>query len=34
MFVGRLGPLTLVVATATRRRSDAVRYPADDVLVG
>jgi trk system potassium uptake protein TrkH len=34
MFWGRLGPLTLVVALAQRRRKTLIRYPAEKIIIG
>lgn len=34
MFVGRVGPLTLVYALANRRRRQLVRYPEDRLPIG
>ncbi len=34
MFVGRLGPITVALAVAQRRRVAGVRYPEDRVMVG
>jgi trk system potassium uptake protein TrkH len=34
MFWGRLGPLTLVVALAQRRRRTLVRYPEEKIIIG
>ncbi len=34
MFVGRLGPLTVVVSVARRERPDKVKYPAEQLMVG
>ncbi|KMK75146.1 TrkH family potassium uptake protein [Alkalihalobacillus pseudalcaliphilus] len=34
MFVGRLGPLTLAYALATKKKSNKVGYPEDHVLIG
>lgn len=34
MFWGRLGPLTLVVALAQRRRSTLIHYPEEKIIIG
>jgi len=34
MFVGRLGPLTVVVSVARRERPDKVKFPAEQLMVG
>ncbi len=34
MFIGRLGPLTVVVSVARRERPDKVKYPAEQLMVG
>jgi trk system potassium uptake protein TrkH len=34
MFWGRLGPLTLVVALAQRRRKTLIRYPEEKIIIG
>jgi len=34
MFVGRLGPLTVVVSVARRERPDVVKFPAEQLMVG
>ncbi len=34
MFWGRLGPLTLVVALAQRRRQTLIRYPEEKIIIG
>jgi trk system potassium uptake protein TrkH len=34
MFAGRLGPLTLVLALATRERHTSYRWPAEEVKIG
>jgi trk system potassium uptake protein TrkH len=34
MYVGRLGPLTLVIALARRSRLKGIRYPEDKIIVG
>lgn len=34
MFWGRLGPLTLVVALAQRRRQTLIQYPEEKILIG
>ena len=34
MYIGRLGPLTLVVALARRSRLRGIRYPEDKIIVG
>jgi trk system potassium uptake protein TrkH len=34
MFWGRLGPLTLVVALAQRRRTPLVHYPEEKIIIG
>jgi trk system potassium uptake protein TrkH len=34
MFTGRVGPLTLALIIARRRRSAAVRYAEEDVMIG
>jgi len=34
MFVGRLGPLTLLTAFLVRRRGGAIRYPRESVMFG
>jgi trk system potassium uptake protein TrkH len=34
MFVGRLGPLTLVVSVARREGPDKVQYPSEAMLIG
>jgi trk system potassium uptake protein TrkH len=34
MFWGRLGPLTLVVALAQRRRQSLINYPEEKIIIG
>jgi trk system potassium uptake protein TrkH len=34
MFWGRLGPLTLVVALAQRRRKTQIRFPKERIIIG
>ena len=34
MFSGRLGPLTLAMALASRPKSNAIKYPEDKILIG
>jgi len=34
MFIGRLGPLTIAVALAARRKKGSFRYPEDKIIVG
>lgn len=34
MFIGRLGPLTVAVALAARKRKSSLRYPEDKIIVG
>jgi trk system potassium uptake protein len=34
MYIGRLGPLTLVVALAKRSHLRGIRYPEDKIIVG
>jgi trk system potassium uptake protein TrkH len=34
MFWGRLGPLTLVVALAQRRRRTLINYPEEKIIIG
>ena len=34
MFWGRLGPLTLVVALAQRRRQTLINYPEEKIIIG
>jgi trk system potassium uptake protein TrkH len=34
MFVGRLGPLILVLSLAQRQKPSAYRYPQDEVRIG
>ncbi len=34
MFVGRLGPLTLILAVSSRKRRAPVRYPEENIMVG
>ncbi|HSN59175.1 MAG TPA: potassium transporter TrkG, partial [Clostridiaceae bacterium] len=34
MYIGRLGPLTLVIALARRSRLRGIRYPEDKIIVG
>ena len=34
MFVGRLGPLTLVLALAARERARGYRFPEEAVKIG
>lgn len=34
MFLGRLGPLTLAFALATRRRESKIGYPEEKILIG
>lgn len=34
MFVGRLGPLTIAIALAYRRKKSVFRYPEDRIIVG
>jgi len=34
MFIGRLGPLTLAYALATRKQQSRIGYPEDNILIG
>ena len=34
MYIGRLGPLTVVVSVARREQPDLVRYPTEPMLIG
>jgi Trk-type K+ transport system membrane component len=34
MFVGRVGPITLFAALASRRKYQYYQYPKEDVIVG
>jgi Trk-type K+ transport system membrane component len=34
MFIGRVGPITLFAALASRRKPVRYHYPKEDVLVG
>lgn len=34
MFIGRLGPLTVVVSVARREQRDLVQYPSEQMLIG
>jgi len=34
MFIGRLGPLTLAYALATRKQHSRIGYPEDNILIG
>jgi trk system potassium uptake protein TrkH len=34
MFIGRLGPLTLAYALATRKKQSRIGYPEDNILIG
>ena len=34
MFIGRIGPVTLLAAMASRARPAAYEYPSENVLVG
>lgn len=34
MFVGRLGPLTILVALTRRRRQESIQYPEEKLLIG
>ena len=34
MFIGRLGPLTVVVSIAKREQRDLVQYPSESMLIG
>jgi len=34
MFIGRLGPLTLAYALATRKQQSRISYPEDNILIG
>ena len=34
MFWGRLGPLTLIVALAQRRRRSLIHYPEEKIIIG
>lgn len=34
MYCGRVGPMTVVLALANRKKSSAIRYPEDKILVG
>lgn len=34
MFIGRLGPLTIVVSISRRERPDRVKFPAEPLLIG
>jgi Trk-type K+ transport system membrane component len=34
MFIGRLGPLTLVVSVSRREKPDRVQYPSEPMLIG
>ena len=34
MFIGRLGPMTLIVALATREHQTSYRWPVDEVRIG
>jgi len=34
MFIGRLGPLTMVLIVGTAGRSDHIHYPEEEVVVG
>lgn len=34
MFWGRLGPLTLIVALAQRRRQSLINYPEEKIIIG
>lgn len=34
MFVGRLGPLTLILAVSSRKKRAPVRYPEENIMVG
>ncbi len=34
MFIGRLGPLTIVVLISRRERPDGVKYPSEPLLIG
>ena len=34
MFWGRLGPLTLIVALAQRRRQSMINYPEEKIIIG
>ena len=34
IYIGRLGPLTIVLAIARREGADPLRYPVEDVMIG
>jgi len=34
MYMGRVGPLTIALAVAARRRALQLRYPEEPVMVG
>ena len=34
MFIGRLGPLTLLLALTRRKRGDGLHYPEEKLLIG
>lgn len=34
MFIGRIGPLTIVVAVSRKRPTETLHYPAEEVIVG
>jgi len=34
MFIGRVGPLTLVLALAHRKQPPAITYPEDKIMLG
>jgi trk system potassium uptake protein TrkH len=34
MFIGRIGPMTLVIAVSQRRDVIRIKYPEGDILIG
>mgnify|MGYP003887446455 CR=1 FL=1 len=34
MFIGRLGPLTLMIALAERKREPEILYPEEHIMIG
>ena len=34
MYLGRVGPMTVVLALANRKKPSAYKYPEDKILIG